>query len=180
MKRDGFTLIEIVVAIGIMAVLIGVITIVALPRLSQSRAARTVADYHSIHEALTSFRQDIGMYPGTLGSLTTPITAASLNACGAAIGTGRVNRWRGPYLDRVIEPTGLPTGTSAFSNAITRSPATAATPTAYGTLQLNITQADTLDVLEIERVMDPAVDLSAGTVRFVSGTLTFRVPIAGC
>ena len=180
MKRDGFTLIEIVVAVGIMAVLVGVITVVALPRLSQSRAARTVADYHTIHEAVTSFRQDVGFYPRALSSLTAPITAASMNSCGTAIGTGRVNRWRGPYLDRIVEPTGLPTGTGTFADTMIRLPATAATPTEYGSLLLVVPQADSVDVLVIEERVDPTVNFGTGSVVYFFNAVVFVIPLAGC
>lgn len=180
LSRRGFTLIEVVVALAIFAVMTAVVAVIAFPRLRQSAAARTMADYQALHEAVSAFRGDIGQYPRVLTQLALPITAGDQNLCGTAFGSGRVARWRGPYLDRLLDDNGVASGFGAFGDTLGRFPATAATPTSYGALLYGVQVPDSMDALEIDVLMDDTADVASGTVRWGGGLLLFVVPITGC
>lgn len=67
--RKGFTLIELMIVIVILGVLMGTI----LPRLSsaqaRSRDLGRVADINSLAQALETYFDDYGLYPGTNGTI---------------------------------------------------------------------------------------------------------------
>ena len=180
LNHRGFTLIEVLVGIAIFAALTGIIALVLFPRLRQSAAGRTVADFRALHEAVSAFRGDVGQYPRALAQLAAPIAAGDANLCGTAYGSGRVPRWRGPYVDRLIEDGGVPTGFGVFGDTLGRFPPTAATPSAFGALLYGVAPVDRTDALEVELLMDDTVDVAAGTVRWTAGLLLFIVPITGC
>lgn len=75
-RRDGFTLIEILVVIGIIVILAGVLVPMIGRSMRQAKRTRTAADMQAIATALEAFKADHGDYPrvgypnagaGTLG-----------------------------------------------------------------------------------------------------------------
>ncbi len=62
MKR-GFTLIEVVIVIAVMAILAAVLVPVVGNNIRSARQARAVADAKTIGEAVVRFRQDLGFWP---------------------------------------------------------------------------------------------------------------------
>lgn len=71
-KKNGYTLLELIVVISIMALLIagGVATYSAL--MKQSRDGRRKADLENIRSALEMYRSNTGSYPVALSTLTGP------------------------------------------------------------------------------------------------------------
>lgn len=62
-RRPAFTLVEVLVVIGIMLVLVGML-MVAIPKVQKSaRRARTTADLQTISVAMEAYKQDFGDYP---------------------------------------------------------------------------------------------------------------------
>jgi prepilin-type N-terminal cleavage/methylation domain-containing protein len=72
MKRRAFTLVELLVVIGIIAVLAG-LSLVGLPRIWHSAyQTRMQADLHILSLALEAYQQDFGDYPRLLPSQKAP------------------------------------------------------------------------------------------------------------
>lgn len=96
--KHGFTMIEILLVVVIIAVLAGV----ALPRLTgrveQSQISATQSSISSIGSSLDLYELDNGRYPSALNDLITAPSSAK--------------NWRGPYLKK-----GLPK--DAWGNAFT-------------------------------------------------------------
>jgi len=67
----GFTLMELLIAIGIVGVLVGISSFAIRGAQSSARDGRRKADLETIAVALELYRADCGSYPSTLGSSIT-------------------------------------------------------------------------------------------------------------
>lgn len=76
-ERKGFTLIEILIVVAIIAILASVILVGLGPTQSLGRDARRVSDLHEVQNGLELYYNSCGYYPGAA-------------ACG---GTGKVASW---------------------------------------------------------------------------------------
>ncbi len=80
-EREGFSLIELIIVIAIMAILIGVVALVVLPYLESSRES---TDRAALNEVATAFKSAASVnskYATEVNKMTTTATAsASLNA----------------------------------------------------------------------------------------------------
>ena len=61
--RRGFTLVELIVVISILAVLAGVVVPKVQTHIKKARDARRLADVRAIQEAITNYYSDKGVYP---------------------------------------------------------------------------------------------------------------------
>lgn len=103
MKR-GFTLLELMVVVGIIAVLAGAMIPVFSTTREGARQARAIADADSIKSAALSYHYDTGEWPcpGNSGGLTCLVTRGR-DYCLDLKG------WNGPYLsDWTNDPWGYP------------------------------------------------------------------------
>ena len=62
-KTSGFSLLELVVVISIIALLAGVVTPRVSGRLAMARDARRLADIKAVRDAIEQYREDTGAYP---------------------------------------------------------------------------------------------------------------------
>ena len=91
-KSSGFSLIEIIVAMAILAVLAGAVAPVVFNRLEQARYERTQHDLRAIYEATMGITaEDYFGFVGDVGRL--PDSVAQL-----IDSTGQGSTWNGPYL----------------------------------------------------------------------------------
>ncbi|MBI3312399.1 MAG: type II secretion system major pseudopilin GspG [Candidatus Omnitrophica bacterium] len=89
----GFTLVEIMLVVIIIAVLAAMVVPRFAGRTEQAKLARTKSDIAAIGVALDLYELDVGQYPESLPELTTKEPPAGLSQELKA-------QWRGPYLKR--------------------------------------------------------------------------------
>ncbi|MBN3039522.1 MAG: prepilin-type N-terminal cleavage/methylation domain-containing protein [Candidatus Omnitrophica bacterium] len=92
MKQNGFTLIELVLVIAIVALLAAAITPVINSARQRAIAARILQDYETIKTACVNFNSDTGVY-----AQQTYDCVAEPNFCHLLNDTG-IPGWKGPYL----------------------------------------------------------------------------------
>lgn len=90
----GFTLIEMLVVITVIAILAAVVTPVVFRNVGDARQAAARAQLEIFELALDAYRLDTGYYPSTAQGLA----ALAARAAGAPAASG----WRGPYLKRGV------------------------------------------------------------------------------
>lgn len=120
-EQKGFTLIEVIVVAGIIAILAGILVPLIFKEIDESKISRATADVRSISAAMIVLRKDVGQWPvsttchntGTLlhGAGTIPALAAGwddsvkvnfedvLNADTS----GCWPNWKGPYIAYVAK-----------------------------------------------------------------------------
>ncbi len=61
--RQGFTLIEVVITLSVIAILAAIITPLVISNLDQAKLTRAASDSKTLGEALLKFKQDLGVWP---------------------------------------------------------------------------------------------------------------------
>lgn len=115
-KRSGFTLVELLIVIVIIAVLAAI----ALPRFmdsgQRSKEASLKADLKLVRNALELFKNDTGAWPAQLSDLTvTAAPAAGKDNAGASKNISATD-FKGPYLRTIPND---PIANSAFTYSTT-------------------------------------------------------------
>lgn len=77
-RRGGFTLVEILVVIGIIVLLAGILVPLVGRAMRQAKQTRTAADLQSIATAIEAFKTDHGYYPGAEPTIAENTGAAML------------------------------------------------------------------------------------------------------
>ncbi|MGD1075201.1 MAG: type II secretion system protein GspG [Thermodesulfovibrionales bacterium] len=99
-RERGFTLVEVIVVAGIIAILAGILVPLIISQIDQSRTTRAAADVRSISNAMIIFRKDTGQWPNLVAGSTPCGTGVTLLVSG----------------DGSIVPTTLPTGWSTTNS----------------------------------------------------------------
>ena len=90
--RKGFTLIEILIVVAIIAILASIVLVGLGPTQQSGRDARRLSDIRQVQNALELFYNKCGYYPGTITSgacsLTEPTTWTGMGTMLAAAGLG--------------------------------------------------------------------------------------------
>jgi general secretion pathway protein G len=73
-NNAGFTLIEVIVIVAILAILAGILTPMIFSQIDQAKIARAEADCKSISSGLLTFRKDLGVWPNLSGAGCGPNT----------------------------------------------------------------------------------------------------------
>jgi general secretion pathway protein G len=90
----GFTLVELLVVIVIVAILSGVVVLNVTKQVKPAYKARIMADFRSIQDGVKVFKLNTGRYPETLKELMTD---------------PGIERWNGPYIEvPPVDPWGKP------------------------------------------------------------------------
>jgi general secretion pathway protein G len=78
-KNRGFTLIEVIVVAGIIAILAGILVPLIFKEIDEARITRAAADTKSISTAIMVFRKDTGQWPIMDGTCAPNVTFLSGN-----------------------------------------------------------------------------------------------------
>ena len=85
--KKGFTLVELIIVIVILAALAGAVIPAFTSNKNQARGARIQADLEAIKSAMYVYKADTGAFPGAISDLVN--------------NSGNVSGYNGPYLDRL-------------------------------------------------------------------------------
>ncbi len=98
-KKRGFTLIELMVVILILAILAALIVPRVVGRASDAKIAKATSDIAELHGLLEQFRLDTDRYPTTQEGLQALVVAPP-----------NIKNWKGPYSGKSIpnDPWGNP------------------------------------------------------------------------
>ena len=71
-KEAGFTLVEVIVIVAILAILAGILVPMIFSQIDEARIARAEADCKSISSAMLVARKDLGFWPNLFGRACAP------------------------------------------------------------------------------------------------------------
>ena len=176
--RHGFTLLEITVALIIVLVLAAVTVPTLISSLEFQKISDTRDQLVELSDAVsnpggTGFFNRVTRYPGRVSELSQPITtvvANHPNSCGLAFSNAQVGNWTsfGPFLNTFIPTTGLPVPMGRIEEILVRTPAGGGA----GTLAFRMLDVRTSEAIELDYLMDASDGLLAGTVRWVTPSVT--------
>jgi prepilin-type N-terminal cleavage/methylation domain-containing protein len=112
--RAGFTLVETVVTVGLLAVLAAFVVPSVIRKADSADPVKVANDLNSISTAIQTFTSDMkGIMPGDIQDLTQPVLVSSVcnvvSPCDSTIShresytASQAVLWRGPYLSASVE-----------------------------------------------------------------------------
>ena len=125
-RRGGFTLIETIVTVGLLAVLAAFVIPTVIQKAGAGDPVKVASDVTAIRTGLETFVSDVkGGYPNQIRLLTDlPTIQNHFIDSTTAFTPGQIAAWNGPYLAAAISPLAtdsLATGYTAYiKNFITR------------------------------------------------------------
>jgi prepilin-type N-terminal cleavage/methylation domain-containing protein len=191
-RRRGFTVLEIIVAVFMLAVISAAVIPTLMRRIKDAEKSALAQTLFSLSLAIVEYRKAVSVNPSNLTQLSTLPLAAGLDACGLALNANAAN-WRGPYITRdVIAGVGI--GDSRISNSLRR---VAGPPTR---LFIDVEFVDAAIAADLDAQFDGATPTpTTGTLRYTTGsipftnisptyaapptgmvTLSYGIPITGC
>lgn len=190
----GFTVVELIVTIVLLTSIAAVVTPAVVGALDARRvrvAARALEDLaravHDPDSTAGSFRADVGRYPGALEHLTRQITIADANGCGIAYRPGDIipEKWRGTYVNRVIDDAGVPIGIGTAMNQMTRDDPS---NVRNSRMRIHVTGVAPEDAAALDARIDLGDGGAGGTIRWDPGaadsdgfvTVDYLIQVAGC
>lgn len=205
----GFTLVEIAIAVAIIAILSAVLLATVVVERGRSRVSES-------HETLTELVKILyvydsalgftdvppleGRFPRLLSHLTNEIVSTGgatcqlcRNSCGSLYTGKNVDGWRskGPFYSRDIPfAVGLRIPIGLVRDSLTRVPATASPDVSrtFGRLQIRIDSVALLDAQDLDERVDGVASPTTGVVTWtaapdpdgVLSSIFWNMPIAGC
>lgn len=119
-RTDGFSLIEIVIALVLIAVLTAFVYPVIVQQIGKWQSVRVARDLVSLRSSMEQFHLDTGNYPRQFTHFANPIAVSdrpveSRTAPTLTYSSREVDGWNGPYVDRSLaasltDAQGLSTG----------------------------------------------------------------------
>ena len=182
-RRAGFTLLEIVISLAILALLVATLAPQILGRMSRGQSASLLSTLTGLQHAANAHRGDTGRYPQKLRQLAVAPTAGVEDSCGRLIPGSGLSLWAGPYVDRNIPATGIPIGGSVIADSLRRTPSTYSD---VGTMFIDVSDVEQAVADQMEIAMDGTVDYLNGSILWTQvgttgrGTLSLASPVRGC
>jgi general secretion pathway protein G len=175
--RPGMTLVEVLLAIAILAIIAAVVLPTTAAQLRDGHATALANQLANLRDAVGNYRQNVGAYPLFLTQLTTQPVAGDDDSCGTNLSNAELNAWRGPYLNQNVVGN-LPVGNAIVVSQLTR----AAVGTAV-LLQIRAARVENDIASDLEEQFDGNANFATGTIRWTAAgddTLIFQIPIRGC
>ena len=167
-RRSGFTLVEALVVVAILALLAAVLVPVLTSQLSRSDASRLAGDLNGIRKGVEAFLSDVRRYPGDLDDLAAPLTNADTTLNAGVYPAGLSSKWKGPYVDRILAANGdsVQTGFGAWiqDNFIS-----VPDPNNINYLTVRLRPVLQADFNRVDEMVDGTVSPTAGRLRWFSG-----------
>jgi prepilin-type N-terminal cleavage/methylation domain-containing protein len=168
--RQGFTMVEILVSLSILAILSAVIVPQMLGKMKDSRTAALSQTLLGLSQAIGEHKKATTKYPGQLTFLTTAPLATSPETCGGGIGA-IANLWRGPYVSRQILASGVGAGDAIIQTGIRREVSGTST-----FLLIDATGVETSIADDLESQLDGGTaDPTGGTIRYTTAAIPAQV-----
>lgn len=114
LRRWGFTLAEILIALALIAVLAAVLLPSVAGQIMKGDTGRTMQDLDALRAGVDQFLADVHRYPKLVSQLTTKVTATDRDVNGTLYPAGLATKWSGPYITKLLNDAGvIPTGFGA-------------------------------------------------------------------
>ena len=195
--RPGFTTVEVLVALAIVAVLSAIIIPQITGRIRESRQSALSQTFFGLSQGIAEYKKAVTRYPYQLILLTQApvlLDPAAKDACGNNLNASHVNNWRGPYVSRQLLSTGVAMGDAHIQNQLRR-----VTVGASAFLLIDAAGIDTLIAVGLEGELDGTSTNpeTTGTIRYQTAALpapstvttaapagmvnlSYSIPISGC
>lgn len=176
MKRNGFTLVEVLVILAILAALAAILVPTVANQVRKADVGRVVGDLDNLRTGVEAFLVNVHRYPGDVEDLGTPITVADTDINGVVYSPGLVARWEGPYVDAVMAEAGsFETG---FGGAIQDDFASKDYGNGVSYLTVTVLDLASPEFTTIDEAIDGGDGVSAGRLRLSNdSTHYFALPI---
>jgi len=205
---EGFTLIEIAVAVAVLAILSAIVLATVVVERGRSRVSASHETLSELVKTLYAYDTALafgdvppteGRFPRMLSHLTNEINIITSppcqlcqDSCGSLYTGKNVDGWRrsGPFYPRDIPyAVGLRTPIGLVRDSLTRIPASASDVSrSFARLQIRIDSVAFLDAQDLDERVDGVASPTAGVVTWTAApdadgilsSIFWNVPIAGC
>lgn len=171
----GFSLLEILVALTLIALLVGTLVPAVINQVSRGEATRVMDDLRGIENAAKSFRVDVNRWPADLEDLTTAISSTDQTFFAVAYPPGVLSQWKGPYLEGTVVADGGTLGSAGGATILDNFISKSLNGQAYLTIQVSSVESSTMEA--ISTTIDGNNDLTdgdtGGRVRSAAGNLLY-------
>lgn len=99
-RRLGFTLAEILIALALIALLAAVLLPTVAGQILKGDAGRVMQDLDAVRSGIDQFLADVHRYPGQYSDLSTKVTTTNTDINGNTYTTGLAAKWSGPYVTK--------------------------------------------------------------------------------
>lgn len=196
-RRIGFTTVEVLVALAIVAVLSAIVIPEIVGRIRESRQSALSQTFFGLSQGIAEYKKAVTRYPYQLKLLTEApvlLDPTAKDACGNNLNASHVNNWRGPYVSRQLLSTGVAMGDGHIQNQLRR---VTVGPSVF--LLIDAATIDTTIAVGLEAELDgtSADPANTGTIRYTTAALPapstvtaaapagtvnlmYSIPISGC